>query len=766
MSLRVGDAVATVRVGSDAVSKMYLAGAEVYSATAAAAEIGVRSSKESVSSSFSTGKTITMPPLIEEKDGLLAVVSYANSGANTTPTTMTLIDFTEVGTVVGPAGAGHRVFKRVNAPASDAGASKTLTLSAGAPTAVLVLALANAHGTDFIDAVSPLGPDTENDSSSDPATAVTAGALELSIRSRATGLTQEPAPATPPEGLAMVVTAATAATEANAQAAVAVAATKLAAGATTPNRFWPSGYGAARTVLVKPAAVTDPAPTVQRTELAFDVPTAETLYATGGKVYPHWFHPYVRSVDNDPRDSDYINMYFMPPGHVEGAGQTWEVDHREYGGLFRDRPVFREPLDEATYQSLDRRHQIMEMHQNGRDGALNEIVALSGTYWTRVTGAYDDVHALGLSGKFDMIPMFDVSGGGVNWTAAATVTAITTLNSKPASYKINGRLQVSIFKPEAKSVAHWQAVIDGCAANGFGIDLIACYVGATATHAPTYDPVMKMHGRWGDRDPVNSGHTGAQNRGQAQYVWDNFGKSTLGYATPGDDRPRELKYWEPRNTEELRVSWDAATVGNGTSKGRCAWIQEPTLNDYAEGSTIEFSRNAGMCWYDISWYWLIRYKLGQFPTVLRDTLYLCHRVGFSSGMTYTASGYTRHPQNRAGSTPQTDDIEVLVFHTASATVHITRGTGGSATTTSHAVSGAGCTSVRVPLLAGPAGSISARMSRDGGATTVPSTLVTSPWAVSHTQQVQDMNPRLGSSRRGWSSTYPDAIPDQSLVTIT
>jgi hypothetical protein len=757
-----GDTPSSIRVGGNVASRVYVGTELVWSA---APQVTVRSSKETVSNGFTTSKSVAMPPVVEPGDGLLVLFSLANSGANTTVITITPpADFAEVDSVIGPAGAGQRLFRKVNAPKSDEGALKTFTLSGGVPTVALVVSLANAHTTEFIDAVRPLAPDTQNDASADPATAVAADVRELSLRSRASGTTQAEPPATPPDGMAMVVKAGTLATDANAQAAIAVAPSLVAAGGVTPERFWPSGYGASRTVLIKPA----PASTstlVSRLELPYDVPSTSTLRSSAYRVYPHWFHPYLVS-ENNAAAPDYADRFWLPPGAIEGEGQSWEKDHREYGGLFRDRPIHRAPLDSATYRSLDRRTQIKQMHDAGRDGAFNEIVALSGTYWTRVTGAYDDVDALGLSGIFDMIPMFDVSGGGVNWSVDATVTAIKELNGKPASLKIDGRLQVSIFKPEAKSVSHWQAVIDGCKAAGIAIDLIACYVGATATHAPTYDPVMKIHGRWGDRDPVTLNRTGTQNRGQAQYVWDEFGKNTLGHATPGDDRPRETKFWEPRGTEAYRVSWDAATVGNGTSKGKCLWIQEPTLNDYAEGSTIEPSRNAGWSWLDLSWYDLIRFKTGSVPKVVRDTLYLMHRVGFTSNMVYTAgSAYTRKPQLRVGGTPETDIIEVLVFHTSDATVHISRGTGATATTTSHAVTGAGRTAIQVPLLTGPAGSISARMSRDSGATTVPDTLVTSPWAVSRLQQVQDMNPRIGSSRRGWSATYPDAIPDQSGIPL-
>jgi len=403
------------------------------------------------------------------------------------------------------------------------------------------------------------------------------------------------------------------------------------------------------------------------------------------------------------------------------------------------------------------------MYDAGMDGAIIECVSiLNGYLWDRVVNCYDEVNALGLSGSFDVVLMMDMTSGAISGASQQTVVdTIKAVWSKPAAYKIAGRMQVSWFAPEAagKTASYYQGLLDLLSAQGCPCDFIACYVNQTTPSASALNSVMTMHGRWGDRDPVSSGSSGVQNRGGAQYIYDTYGKPYLGYVAPGDERPWLYKYWESRLTEEFRTTWDAAINGNGTAQGKSTWIQIPTWNDYSEGACIEPTRNHGMALIDLGWYFLIKFKTGAFPAVARDCLFLSHRTEFAAGMTYT-SPYFNAPQVLQGGTAAADLVEVLAFAVSAATVYITRG----ATTTTHSVV-AGLNVITVPLVAGAAGSISAYMSRDSGATAVAGTYIVSPWAVSHTKNVMDKSMRLGSSLRGWSASYPDTIPSQA-ITIT
>ena len=139
---------------------------------------------------------------------------------------------------------------------------------------------------------------------------------------------------------------------------------------------------------------------------------------------------------------------------------------------------------------------------------------------------------------------------------------------------------------------------------------------------------------------------------------------------------------------------------------------------------------------DISAYYLHRWKLGYYPPIVRDTLYLTHRVQPTTGVTYTGPQTTFIPTTARGSTPTKNDVEVLCFLTGAASVDLTI---GGLTTTFNAPA-AGLYSFKAPLRNG---TVMATAKRAGQ--TVAS--VTSPWPISSTQWGQDFGYRAVSSRR-------------------
>lgn len=520
-----------------------------------------------------------------------------------------------------------------------------------------------------------------------------------------------------------------------------------------------------------------------RLELAFDVGSVEDRLKSFHQAGPHVFLPHKTSVDADSSFPDYIDRNFMPPGGFEGFGQPWQVDHRIYGGLYRNRGL-RRPNPGPDFVLKDKEDQARQMVDAGYTYAYLELVGLENqAYWTEANLMCDAINNT-VKGKLFTIPMLDPSGGTVQGATPAFIArSMSLLTAKPSQLiQPDGSRVVSIFKPEANSATHWAAVKDECLKLGFRIVLWGCYVENMAATAGNYNNVLDVHGRWGDRDPVSIGNSGNNNRGGAQYIRDTFNKDVLWYVAPGDDRPREQRYWEARNTEAFRVSWDSCIRGNGTAFGKARYVQVPTLDDYAEGAMIGPTRNAGFSWMDLGRYWLEAFYFGNYPQILRPQVYLSHKVGFyNDRMKYTAPLPYEHyvpapgqpnPRGRSiveGATPPVENIEAVAFNREPARLWIARGTGATRVVSFIDIppTEPGKPAVyTVPLVAGGPGSIESWQSSPGTDLALPGTYIKSPWAVSREGLVQDESLRIGNSRRpAWSSTYPDIIPDQNAVRI-
>jgi hypothetical protein len=210
--------------------------------------ISIRATTQYVENSFATGHNITMPT-VAATDGIAVLLALASTAKTITHPA----DFVSRG-LIGPSGAGQLLYTKANAPAADSGVAKTWSFNTGAPAVAVAVSLAGAHLTDFIDGLAPVSPDTESDRTADPYTTVAAGVLELSLRAVSSGTTQNAAITPAPTGMTMLGNPATVATDANTQAAAAVAGATVAAGTVIGNREWPTGYGSSRTVGVKPTA--------------------------------------------------------------------------------------------------------------------------------------------------------------------------------------------------------------------------------------------------------------------------------------------------------------------------------------------------------------------------------------------------------------------------------------------------------------------------------------------------------------------------------
>lgn len=265
-------------------------------------------------------------------------------------------------------------------------------------------------------------------------------------------------------------------------------------------------------------------------------------------------------------------------------------------------------------------------------------------------------------------------------------------------------------------------------------------------YASALNDIAYGHGQWGTGDPEATLSTSNAAAGAIAYCHSTFGKPYVQPVRPQDSRPNQNKYYESQGFGQWLAAWQVA-IDNGADA-----VQIPTWSDYPEGAHIGPSRNHGWVWLDTGAYYLTRYKLGAWPTIVRDGLYLAHRIHPSTGYTNQAVNDLASPptaipaQVRNGTTAAADIVDVLAFLTNTDGTEIRITVGGTTVTRTpseayKAFGGPGVYRFSVPLVPGPPPQ--AEIVRGG----VSIAVAASSWPVTTTPIVQDMHYRCVSSLR-------------------
>jgi hypothetical protein len=181
---------------------------------------------------------------------------------------------------------------------------------------------------------------------------------------------------------------------------------------------------------------------------------------------------------------------------------------------------------------------------------------------------------------------------------------------------------------------------------GIQVALVPCFVDEDVDTWSPFVPFSYGLSDWGDRGPaLNTDLTTPRDFAQ------KAGRLWMQPVSFQDQRPAQGVFDEADNTENLRLTWEAAIEG-------ADWVQLTTWNDYAEGSALAPSVNIGWGPLDISSYYLARFKSGAWPRILDDVVYLSHRVQFADAV---PTAQRRLMELRSGSGPARDTVEVLAF---------------------------------------------------------------------------------------------------------
>jgi hypothetical protein len=510
--------------------------------------------------------------------------------------------------------------------------------------------------------------------------------------------------------------------------------------------------------------VTPPAPSNFNPALVFELePLRPALKVTSRKVAPHGFVTGQLGGDVGANNNHWWDDR-LPGGPIRETDNDWLVRDKPYDPWEESRP--RPNAGGVSFEVLDKAWELQQVLEAGLDGLWVDWLALRENTGDNRTGQVKDyVRAAAIvdpTGYLKVAPMIDGN------TSIGQVANLDTLLVKtgeiaamPGAWKLpDGRLLMPVYMPEgsaavnhdataAEVVAHYTALSNRLASEQ-GVEAAFWWcpqrgpwygTAAGQGYGAAVVAVPRTIGlsRWGTRDPVGTANPNSQNAGAASYCHTTFpGMLWCAPVSVGDSRPNQNKRWEQEGFGQLLASWRVAIEGGADS------VQIPTLSDYPEHAHIGPSRNHGWVWLDLMAYYSAGYKLGAWPTVVRDGIYLAHRIHPSSGFTTVETGIPT--QVLQPSTSAADIVDVLVFLTNTDGTEVRITSGGITTTftpdTAHeAYGGVGVYRFTVPLRVG--GPPQAEIVRGG----VSIAVAASTWSVTNTPLVEDWHYRAVSSLR-------------------
>ncbi|MCU1398795.1 MAG: hypothetical protein JWN62_1904 [Acidimicrobiales bacterium] len=454
--------------------------------------------------------------------------------------------------------------------------------------------------------------------------------------------------------------------------------------------------------------------------LPIDLPAADVLHASSKKVFAHYMTTFPVSIDNEPPGSDYYASQYLLPSGEDGKFAA-------SGGFIRERPLTRNVSSASTWQLDDMETEVRRASAAGIDGFSVDLLSLNGDEWATVQRLITAAHAV--DPQFSILLMPDSTTDTVD-DPNVLAAKIAGIAANPAVYHLaDGRLVVSPFDAENKSAAWWQS----------WIALMKSKYGITVAFVPTfldYDSAAAFtsfsYGLsvWGDRSPESIVDTAAQARDAHAR-----GKLWMQPIAVQDVRPTAGLFAESNNTETLRTLWQTAIDTSAE------WVQMVTWNDYAEGTEFSPSSHIGWGPLDISDYYIAWFKTAARPSIVRDTVYLSHRI--QPWAARPTGPQTEFMELKDGSSPARDTVEVLTFLTQPQTIEVT--IGGSKRTYQAA---AGESATTFPLATG---TVSATVRYSNGATLT----IASVDRVVDRPAVQDLQYHFASSGRdGVASGVP------------
>ncbi len=237
---------------------------------------------------------------------------------------------------------------------------------------------------------------------------------------------------------------------------------------------------------------------------------------------------------------------------------------------------------------------------------------------------------------------------------AENLRAFITLGGN-SIYRINGKVVVSPFVSDTETgsaVQYWREVRQFLLTPNqpgdvaYDMTMYPVFVNPSASIFAAYAPISTGASWWGSRSPDAVATAPAWGRTAKAY-----GLNWMAPVAAQDARPKSSVYSEAGNTATLRASWDRAITGrvgswveswrpltekkkkyrklNRVSDVAADMVLMPTWNDYTESTSFAPSKGHGWALLDINAYYMNRFQVQWYPKLVRNAIYVSHRVQFT-----------------------------------------------------------------------------------------------------------------------------------------
>lgn len=385
--------------------------------------------------------------------------------------------------------------------------------------------------------------------------------------------------------------------------------------------------------------------------LPFDLPAQTVLKSSRKKVFANYFPICPISVDNRASGVDYYTEQYLD---LNGEDSNFAAA----GAVLRERPLPRAVDPSPDWALNDMKTEVRRATGAGLDGFIFDLLALDGDVWERLQLLLRASASVDPSFKIMIMP--DGAAPATNDVDLLAERIASIANSSALFRLDDGRLVLSAFAPENQGVEWWRRLIQILEVKyGIPVAFVPTFLDYDA-NVSAFAPISFGLANWGSR---SVGPTTAEYLAGFQQDAHRRGKLWMQPVSLQDNRPRGGMYWEANNTENLRATWSAAMNG-------ADWVQIPTWNDYTENTQISPSTHIGWSPLDLTSYYLTAFKLGVAPKIVRDVVYISHRVQ-PYGLIPTNQNVTM--QLNPFSSPARDTVEILLFLKSPATVTVELG---------------------------------------------------------------------------------------------
>lgn len=411
----------------------------------------------------------------------------------------------------------------------------------------------------------------------------------------------------------------------------------------------------------------------------FELPARGRLGASTKHAFAYYLPEFPLSFENAEPDADGWEELLTPSA--------------AFGSEVRDRPLPRPPRDDEDWQARDAELEIRQAVAAGLDGWVMALPRKDEPAFGRLQTMLDAASRVAPEFRIVLSPHAPDS---IEESNAGIVAALEPLVEHPALLRTSDdALVLAPFFPETRLLSFWDGIRSQLAVRSVYVPIFVAYRGYDHEE---FTGLVQGFSSWAARNVA--GTAGYSTASDSAHALDKLWMQPV--ALEEVRFSRGMQYWEGENTELLRASLRHAI------EDEADWLLLTAWNDYSS-SWLAPSRARGYAPLDVAAYYVTWFKTGEAPAITRDALYYSHR-SHPSAAPFDEALQTAGAIKLAGDAPAADEVELLAFLTAPATLRIRQGEHEA----SLDVEKAGIALLRAPLEVGQAPSF--ELERDGEVT--------------------------------------------------